>query len=63
MLNHGLNKTPHIAYIKHEKTAKEIADSLNLDERTVCFHRENIRKRLGINKTETNLRSFLSTLE
>jgi len=49
--------------VKHGKTTKEIADSLNVAERTVCFHRENIRKRLGINKTKTNLRSFLSTLE
>ena len=48
--------------IKQGKTTKEIADLLHLASRTICFHRQNIRKKLGINNKKTNLRTHLSTL-
>ena len=44
------------------KSTKEIADILNLSIRAVEFHRDNIRKKLGLNKTNTNLRSHLLSL-
>jgi PAS domain S-box-containing protein len=44
------------------KSTKEIADILNLSIRAVEFHRDNIRKKLGLNKTNTNLRSHLMSL-
>lgn len=43
------------------KSSKEIAEILNLSIRTVEFHRDNIRKRLGISKTDANLRAYLMT--
>jgi PAS domain S-box-containing protein len=48
--------------IKDGKSTKEIADILNLSIRAIEFHRDNIRKKLGLNKQNTNLRSYLMTL-
>lgn len=48
--------------IRDGKSTKEIADILNLSVRAVDFHRDNIRKKLGLNKTTTNLRSHLLSL-
>lgn len=45
--------------IKDGKSTNEIAEILNLSIRTIEFHRNNIRKKLGLNKTGTNLRSYL----
>jgi PAS domain S-box-containing protein len=44
------------------KTNKEISGLLNSSPRTIEFHRENIRKKLGLAKEKMNLRSFLSSL-
>ncbi|MGA7875356.1 MAG: LuxR C-terminal-related transcriptional regulator [Desulfoferrobacter sp.] len=62
-----LNLTPReiqIAdLIKGGHTNKDIAEILRVSLRTIEFHRENIRKKLGINKRKTNLRSYLLSLQ
>jgi PAS domain S-box-containing protein len=45
--------------IKAGKTSKEIAARLNISLRSVYFHRNNIRRKLGIHKRKTNLKSHL----
>lgn len=47
--------------IRAGKTSKQIAEILNTSLRSVFFHRNNIRRKLGIHKTKTNLRSFLTS--
>lgn len=48
--------------IKEGKTSKEIAEILNIACTTIDFHRNNIRKKIGINKKSIDLRSFLLSL-
>jgi PAS domain S-box-containing protein len=48
--------------IRLGKTNKEISELLKSSPRTIEFHRENIRKKLGLTKEKMNLRSFLSSL-
>ena len=48
--------------IKNGKTSKEIAELLNLSERAIEFHRENIRAKLGLKNKPINLRSHLMSL-
>ncbi|MBI9092349.1 MAG: helix-turn-helix transcriptional regulator [Desulfobacterium sp.] len=48
--------------IKEGKSTKEIAGILNLSPATINFHRRNLRKKLGLTNTETNLRTFLLSL-
>jgi PAS domain S-box-containing protein len=48
--------------VKQGKTNKEIAELLNISTRTAAFHRERIRKKLGIQNKKTNLKSYLSSL-
>lgn len=47
--------------IKDGKTSKDIANILKLSVHTVYFHRENIRKKLDISKSDTNLKTYLQT--
>ncbi len=49
--------------IKGGHSSKDIATILGVSVRTVDFHRENIRKKLGLNNRKSNLRSHLLSLE
>ena len=46
--------------IRDGKTNKEIAEMLSLSVKTIETHRKNIRRKLGITHSKTNLRSLLS---
>lgn len=48
--------------IRQGKASKDIAELLNLSPRTVEFHRDNIRKKLGITDRRTSLRTVLQNL-
>jgi PAS domain S-box-containing protein len=45
--------------VKHGRPTKEIASLMNISARTVDMHRLNIRRKLGLHKKGTNLRSYL----
>jgi len=49
--------------VKEGKTTKEIAEMLNLSAGTIEFHRNNLRKKLGLRNTKTNLRSYLMSIK
>jgi PAS domain S-box-containing protein len=61
-----LNLTPTeiqiAALVKEGKTTKEIARILCISEKAISFHRNNIRRKLGLNKRRTNLISYLASL-
>ncbi len=52
-----------INLIKHGKTSKEISDIFNISRRTVEFHRNSIRKKLNIDGSKVNLKSYLRNLD
>lgn len=48
--------------IRWGRTSKEIASILKISQRTVNFHRENIRKKFGLTGGKENLRSHLGRI-
>jgi PAS domain S-box-containing protein len=48
--------------VKQGKTNKEIAELFSTSSRTIAFHRENIRKKLGLRNKKFNLEAHLLTL-
>jgi DNA-binding CsgD family transcriptional regulator len=49
--------------VRDGKTTKEIAELMNLSNRTIEFHRDNIRNKIGIKNKKANLRSFLLNMQ
>jgi len=45
--------------VKEGKTTKDIAELLVSTTDVIDFHRKNLRKKLGLKKTKSNLRSYL----
>jgi len=64
--NHFSNFTPlefQVAgMVKEGKSSKEIASLMNISERGVEFHRNNIRKKLGLTNAKKNLRTCLLSM-
>ncbi|MHC4310015.1 MAG: helix-turn-helix transcriptional regulator, partial [Planctomycetota bacterium] len=49
--------------VKQGKTTKDIAKIMNLSPRTIEFHRDNVRKKIGIKNRKINLRTHLLSLQ
>jgi PAS domain S-box-containing protein len=49
--------------VKDGKTTKEIAEFMNLSDKTIQTHRDHVRKKTGIKHKKTNLRTYLLSLE
>ena len=67
LITSGFDLTPtetQIAgLIREGKSSKHIADLLCLSENTIIFHRQNIRKKLGLTGRGRSLKAFLKSFE
>ncbi len=50
------------ALIREGRSSKEIADLMNLSLTTINFHRRNLRRKLNLRNSNTNLRTYLLSL-
>jgi len=50
-------------FVKQGKTTTQIAEVMNLSEKTIGYHRDNIRKKVGIRNKRINLRTFLLSMK
>ena len=50
------------ALVRNGRNTKEIAEILSVATGSIDMHRNNIRKKLGLNSRKTNLQSHLETL-
>ena len=49
--------------VREGRTSKEIAEVMRVSVSAIDFHRKRLRKKLGLAKTGSNLRSFLLSLK
>jgi PAS domain S-box-containing protein len=49
--------------IRHGKSTKQIAELLNVSDRTIDSHRDSIRNKLGIKQKRANLRTYLLSIQ
>ena len=49
-------------FIRHGKSSKQISVAMNVSTSSISFHRNNIRKKLGLVNQATNLRVYLQGL-
>jgi PAS domain S-box-containing protein len=62
MQNLTFTETQVADLIRQGKTSKEIAAMLNVSTAAISFHRHNLRKKMGLVKKKTTLRSYLQAL-
>jgi PAS domain S-box-containing protein len=65
MINHKLTsrEIEIAALVKEGRSTKEIAEQMDVSTKTVEFHRNRLRKKLGLTKKKMNLQSHLLTIK
>jgi len=48
--------------IRQGKSSKQISEVMNVSVSSIAFHRNNIRKKLGLSKKHINLKTYLNSL-